>query len=227
MSRKLSKQIVKASEAYVQNTWLRAAVNLIPSIGGSLDVILSSRGDIYKKRFLELFENLKEEMCRVKENKIDRAYLESEEFSDLLVKVIEASMKTRSHDKIHLYAKFLRGAMLIQDRSKVSLEDYLAAIVELTPAELEVARAIYKQQFDKPNPDESDLQWAWRKGWKDLPNQVTNVSKDDLPFILLHIEKSGFIKELTGSYAGYEGDVYVITAPFRKLMDFIGEDKLP
>jgi hypothetical protein len=225
MSEKLSEQIVKASEAYAQKTWLRAAINLIPYIGGSLDVVLTSRGSLHQKRFFELLEGLKKEMSLIKEDKIDRAYLESEEFSDILLKVIEASLKTRNRDKIRLYAKFLRGAILIQNRNQLPLEDYLATLTELTPAELEVARAIYKQQFDyEPNSIENILQWAWKKGWNDLPNQVTNVSKEDLPFVLLRIQKSGFIRELTGAYVGYEGGVYVITDVFRKIMQFIGDD---
>jgi hypothetical protein len=145
-------------------------------------------------------ESLKEEMSHIKGERIDSAYLESPEFSDIVLKLMEASLRTRDREKMRLYAKFLRGAVLIQDRSQTLLEDYLATLIELTPNELEVARAIYEQQRDSElEPNESTLQWAWRKGWKDLPNQVTSVSKDDLPFVLLRIEKSGLVKELTGS----------------------------
>lgn len=222
----MSEKIVKASEVYVQHAWLRAAVNLIPYIGSSLDVVLASRGIVHQKRILELLKNLEEEMSLIKEERIDIAYLESEEFSDILLRVMEASLKARDRDKIRLYAKFLRGVVLFQDRHRISSEDYLAALIELTPSELEVARAIYKQQYDsEPNSDESDLQWAWRKGWNDLPNQVMSVLKEELPFILLRVQKSGLIRELSGSYVGYEGEVYVITDAFRKLVHFIGDDE--
>jgi len=143
---KLSEKLAQASEAYAQNTWLRALINLIPHIGSSLDIILASRGEIHKKRMFEFLKNLKEELSNIEEEKIDKAYLETEEFSDILLKLMEASMKSRDREKIRLYAKFLRGAVLIQDRSQVPLEDYLATLVELTPIELEVARTIFFQQ---------------------------------------------------------------------------------
>jgi len=226
MSKELSERIAKASEVYVQNTWLRAAINLIPYIGGSLDVVLASRGSLHQKRILELLENLKEEMSHIKGERIDSAYLESQEFSDIVLRLMEASLRTRDREKMRLYARFLRGAVLIQDRNQVCLEDYLATLIELTPNELEVARAIYEQQRNSElESGESILQWAWRKGWKDLPNQLTSVSKEDLPFILLRIEKSGLVKELTGSYWGYEGGVFVVTDTFRKLMRFIDDEK--
>ena len=225
MSKELSERIAKASEAYVQNTWLRAAINLIPYIGGSLDVILASRGSLHQKRIVEFLESLKEEMSHIKEERIDTAYLESQEFSDIILKLMEVSLRTRDREKMRLYARFLRGAVLIQDRNQTFLEDYLATLIELTPVELEVARTIYEQQRNSElEPNENILQWAWRKGWKDLPNQVTSVPKADLPFILLRIEKSGLVKELTGSYAGYEGGVFVVTDTFRKLVRFIDDE---
>ena len=226
MSKELSERIAKASEVYVQNTWLRAAINLIPYIGGSLDVVLASRGSLHQKRILELLENLKEEMSHIKGERIDSAYLESQEFSDIVLRLMEASLRTKDREKMRLYARFLRGAVLIQDRNHVCLEDYLATLIELTPNELEVARIIYEQQRNTElESNESILQWAWRRGWKDLSNKVTSVSKEDLPFILLRIEKSGLVKELTGSYWGYEGGVFVVTDTFRKLMRFIDDEK--
>jgi hypothetical protein len=226
MSKELSKRIDKASEAYVQNTLLRATINLIPYIGGSLDVVFASRGTLTQKRIVEFLESLKEEMSHIKEERIDTAYLQSPEFSDIIFKLIEASLRTRDREKTRLYAKFLRGAVLLQNRNQSSLEDYLATLIELTPIELEVARTIYQQQHNSElEPNESILQWAWRKGWKDLPNQVASVSKEDLPFILLRIERSGLVKEVTGSYIGYDGGVFVVTDTFRKLMHFIDDEK--
>src|SRR4030042_2626392 len=225
MSKELSERINKASEAYVEKTWLRAAINLIPDSGGSLDVVLASRGSLHQKRIVDFLESLKDEMSHIKEERIDTAYLESEEFSDIILRVMEASLRTRDREKMCLYAKFLRGAILIQDRKQVSLEDYLETLIELTLIELGVARTIYKQQRNSElERNESILQWALRKGWEDLPNQVTSVSKEDLPFILLRIEKSGLVKELTGSYWDYKGGVFVVTDTFRKLMRFIDEE---
>lgn len=226
MSKELSERIDKASEAYVQNTWLRAAINLIPYIGGSLDVVLASRGSLHQKRIVEFLESLKEEMSHIKEERIDTAYLKSPEFSDIILKLMEASLRTRDREKMRLYAKFLRGAVLIQNRNQISLEDYLETLIELTPTELEVARAIYEQQRNSDRgSNENVLQWTRRKGWYDLSDQVTGVAKEDLPFILLRIEKSGLIKEVTGVYVGYEGGVFVVTDAFRKLMRFIDDEK--
>jgi len=47
------------------------------------------------------------------------------------------------------------------------------------------------------------------------------VPKEDIPFILLRLERCGLIKEITGGYIDYTGGVYIITDVFRKLMKFL------
>jgi len=226
MPNKISEAIVTVSQAYADNTILRMTVNAIPSIGSSLDVLFCSRADISRRRFGVLIEDLTKEMQGLAESKIDKSYVQSEEFSDLLFKIIDASFKTRSVEKLYLYAKFLSSAIIFENRSKIAIDDYLNTLVDLTPLELEVAKAIYNQQVDSDlNPNESVLQWAWRKGWRDLPT-VLSIPEEDLPFILLRIQKSGLIHEITGSYLDYHGGVYILTPTFRKLMDFIGKNSL-
>lgn len=118
MSKELSERINKAGEAYVQNTLLRAAINLIPYIGGSLDVVLASRGSLHPKRIVEFLESLKEEMSRIEEERIDIAYLKTQEFSDIILKLMEASLRTRDREKMRLYANIQRLNQINGNASK-------------------------------------------------------------------------------------------------------------
>ena len=222
MAKEVSNKLVKASEVYTQNVVLRALVNAIPYIGGSLDVLFASKGQqIVQERIMELLEDLKAEMSLLQGETVDKKYLESEEWFDLILRGIEAATKTRNREKIHLYAKVLKGAVTVQNREEFSPEEYLVILAELTPKEIEVARAIYEQQSDRPQDGENELQWAERKGWEQLSEQCPSVPKEDLPFILLRLQRSGLIHEITGTYVGYGGGVYVITEPFRKLMRYL------
>lgn len=224
MAKEVSNKLVKASEVYTQNTLLRALVNAIPHVGGSLDVLFASKGQqIVEERIMRLLEDLKVEMSRAREETVDKKYLDSEEWFDLILRGIEAATKTRDRGKIHLYAKVLKGAVTVQNREEFSPEEYLVILAELTPKEIEVARAIYRQQSDRPQDDENGLKWARRKGWEQLSEQCPSVPKEDLPFVLLRLQRSGLIREIPSGYWGYKGGVYVITEAFRKLMRYLGE----
>lgn len=226
MSKEESK-ITKAAEVYAGKTVLRAAVASIPYIGGAVDIFIADRGQkIVQTRILRMIEEIKTAMSEIEKDKLNSRYLESEEFFDMLVNTFEQAAKTRSEEKIRIYAQILRGAVTTRDSKEThSPETYLWVIAELTPVELEVARAIYLQQLDETLKEENELKWAREKGWEKLPDQCTGVPKEDLPFILTRLSKSGLIREITGVYVGYTGGVYVVTDVFRKLMRFIDYEK--
>jgi hypothetical protein len=223
MPQEKSNKLAKASEVYAENTVLRALINVIPYIGGSLDILFASKGQkIIQSRLTQILEDLKAEMNLLQEDMVDNEYLESEEWFDLVCRGFEAAAKTRDREKILLYSKVLRGAVTIQNREESSPEEYLDILAELTPKEIEVARVIYNQQSDRPQTIENELLWAIQKGWKQLSEQCS-ILKEDLSFVLLRLQGSGLIHEITGTYVGYEGGVYIITESFRKLMRYLGE----
>jgi len=222
MSEEVSNKLVRASEWYGKHTGLRMMVAGIPNIGSSLDILFYSKGEKFRqRRVAQLLKYLKTEMKRTHENMVDKKYLKSEECFDLFLKAIDSATKTRHSEKIHLYAKVLRGAVIIQDRQEFLPEEYLDILSELSPREIEVARAIYEQQFDGPQDDENELGWAERKGWAQLSEQCPSIPKEDLVFILQRLARSGLIREVTGMYWDYGGGVYVITDVFRKLMRYL------
>lgn len=222
MSQEISSKLVRASEVYSENTALRAVINGIPYIGGSLDVLLSSKGQkIVQDCVIQILDNLKIEMDCIQKSMIDKEYLESEEWFDLIVRGIEAATRTRDKEKIRLYAKVLRGAVTIQDREEFSPEEYLSILTELTPREIEVARVIYEQSQRTPNTD--GLQWIREKKLPELSERCPSIPREDLQFILLRLQRSGLIQELVGTYFDYTGGTYIITRVFRKLMHYLGE----
>lgn len=238
----LTKSLSKASEIYGDNTVLRALINAIPAVGGSLDVILAARGQaVAQARIAQLLDDLRGEMVSLRDEAVDKDFLNSDEWLDLVLRSLEAATRTRHRDKIWLYARLLRSAARVQDRHGMSPEDYLTILVDLTPTEIVVARAIYEQQHDLPlwtvyeqrhertrGPEsQPEMQWenmtqgALLKGWDDLPAQCPSVPSEDMPFLLARIEKSGLIHKLPGVDRYHPDGVYVITNVFGKLMRYI------
>jgi hypothetical protein len=221
MKEEISEKLQLAAQAYSNNTILRAMINAVPYIGGSLDVLISSKGHkVLQERVESLLRQLQSDMSSVKENMIDRTFLDSEEWFDLVVKALESAARTRDSEKIRMYSTILRNSVITDMRLTHNPEDYLAVLSELTAREVKLAKAIYTQQNDRPEGNETELQWATRKGWKNLAIE-SRLGEEELPFLLKRVERSGLIKEITGAYVGYTGGVYVITDVFRKLMNYI------
>ena len=219
----ISDKLNPAIEKYSENVVLRGAIILIPFIGSPLDIFLTTKAQkIFSDRIINLFDELKYEMTTLENKKVDKDYINSEEFIDLFIKTIEATAKTRNKEKIKLYAKVLKGAIKFQDRRKYSPEEYLQVLSELTMKELEIAKAIYRQQRKEKRKDENELQWALRCGWEELEKDCPLVPEEDFTFIFLRLQKNGLIQELPKKYwYTLESTVFVITDVFRKIMEYL------
>jgi len=220
----ISDKLKPAIEKYSENIILREAITLIPYIGSPLDVFLTTKSQkIFSDRIINLFDELKYEMTTLENKKVDKDYINSEEFIDLFIRTIDVAAKTRDKGKIKLYAKLLKGTVKFQDRKRYSPEEYLQVLAELTMRELEVARTIYKQQKREKRKGEDELQWALRCGWEELEKECSSIPEEDFRFIFLRLEKSGLIRELPAGWFG-EGGIFIITDVFRKIMTYLEQD---
>lgn len=219
----IKEKISQALEIYSKKVVLRAVINVIPWVGGSLDVVLSSGGQrIIEERIKRLFEQFSADMGKIKEDAIDKSFIETEYFFDLLRKVMESSTKTREQQKIELYSKILCNSLLKDVVGKEMVEDYLSVLTELSVREVCLAKTIYEMQKGGLLDKEHELQMALRTGWNTLSDKLS-IPSGELDFFLKRLERTGLIKEITGAYFDYEGGVYVITQTFKVMMQFLNE----
>lgn len=214
------------SSFYGELNSLRAAISSIPILGSYLDLTLSMPGQKYAEERLEyLINQLRIEMDQIKEAVIDNTFLQTEEGYDLITKTFVAASKTRQREKLKLFAKVLRGAYT----TKVTVHDpelYIKIIDELSERELAVAFLFYKVKLEwKINPPKDGYKGELLKDPVWFSTNYPIYSKDELEFTLPRLEKTGLIKELTGSYTGNLGSFYNPTPLLAHLMEYIEENE--
>jgi hypothetical protein len=226
ITKKINSNIESAAITYSQNTALRTAISLVPGIGPTIDLILSSGGqNIQIKRICNIISILKTEMTKIDETGIDKKFLKSEEFYDFLMRTFESCSRTRHREKVILYCKILGHSVLIDNVSeRSSTEDFIGFIDELTLKDLKVGMKIYEQQNDMPEKfdfeENTELKFAVRRGWHDIM-YMCDLNEIDFGITLGKLARTGLIKEIVGMYMGYKGGLYLITPTFKKLMNFI------
>lgn len=211
----LDKLFTNASQEYSKRISIRALVPLIPRVGSSIDMLLTNKAQKFaEERKERLFTELKAEIEKLDEFKIDKEYLQSEELFDILLQAIDKTVRTRSKEKIKLFAKVLKGALLFSGLDKGSrAEEYLNVLSELTINEVRLAKVV----FDLKEVD------ITREEDNELFRRCTFIDKEDFPFYMKRLEKAGLVREMVGMIADYEGGIYKITATFTKMMDFLNE----
>lgn len=223
----LNDKLTIVSQMYGEESVLRAAISSIPYVGGALDIMFSSKGQSYIITRIEGFiEELKAQVSHLEESKVNHEFLESEQGFDLIVKAFNSSARTRQREKIKLYAKILKGALTKgKEFEEDEAELYLKIVEELSIKELQVALLLYKlKEIDKRDP-EDDNPNAKQDGMSTDSSWIAKLypqyNQDELISILVRLERTGLIKEKTGSFLGYSGGQYMINALFRRFINFI------
>jgi len=215
----LKETITRASIVYEEQTLFRAAINAIPYVGGTIDVLFSSIGQKFSAKRIEFFiDELKNEISHLQETTINKDYLEKEEGFDLILKGFNASARTRQKEKLILYARIIKNSLTNgREFEEDEPETFLKIVEELSVKELRVAMCLYKLKIKKDSNNKDKTSSDIDLLSKDYPE----FDKDELVSILVRIEKSGLIKEVVSVIVGYAGGNYTITQLFKKFVVFI------
>lgn len=100
-----SGELAKASEKYSEQVGFRAAIQLIPHVGGALDTLLAGKGSrIQQQRIQDFLSHLNSRLDKIEE----KEQLESsEEFYDLVLSVFDGVVRTRSEEKRARFASIV------------------------------------------------------------------------------------------------------------------------
>jgi len=218
----LEAQIEKAVEAYSNQTLIRAAIVAIPYVGSSIDTLICGKATkIQTERILKSISSLQQELSKANEAKMDHHYIDSEEFYDDLISYFNNAAKEKSDLKIIYYAKLLKSRL--EGRTiQIGTRYIYDALLNLSEEEVKVLNKVYTYVVNKENsaanPDKNQFDFNSK-----MLKEIT-MSDFDFDFILIRLEKEGFVKERTGAFLNYGGGDYYITSITRKLMKIIQEE---
>ena len=128
-------------QKYEGNTVLRVIVNLIPYVGGSFDVALSKWSQIKQRRVDELLDAINDELKGTQEAAINKAYLESDEFYDLVYQIVNNALANRCLETRKAYAKVVRSAVL-NEETTANLEDIIRQVEGIREKDLSFLRTV-------------------------------------------------------------------------------------
>ena len=123
----MQNEIDKISESYELLPWVRAVVQAIPSVGGSLDVILSSRATkINHERFEKMVSDVDHCLTQLGSTAYITQFLATDEYFEIFRRCTEIVVRNSNENKRKIVAGFLArtiSANLIDDLSGQILED--------------------------------------------------------------------------------------------------------
>jgi len=204
------------------NIALRSKMVTIPIFGSYMDVVYTESMQAIKEM---AFRNSLEELD---EKKIDKEYLNSLEFLNLLVRTYKMALDEIEMDKIIFFSKLIKNSLESSEEERKYNFDYIKIVHELSIDQMHLLHEIYIQQkdlykFSDEYPEYNELNLVHEcTDWKNLPkilNDKYGIDEDDLNFLLKRTESTGLIREITGTYLEYDGGTYIMNETLRKFMD--------
>ena len=204
------------------NIALRSKLISVPIFGDHMDVVYTESMQAIKER---AFNNSLEELD---EKKVDKEYLNSLEFLNLLVRTYKMALDEIEMDKIIFFFFFFKNSLESSEEDRKYNFDYIKIVHELSIDQMHLLHEIYIQQKDlyklrEEYPEYTELNLVHEcTNWKNMPkilNEKYGIDEEDLNFLLKRTESTGLIREITGTYLNYDGGTYIMNETLRKFMD--------
>ena len=204
------------------NIALRSKLISVPIFGDHMDVVYTESMQAIKER---AFNNSLEELD---EKKVDKEYLNSLEFLNLLVRTYKMALDEIEMDKIIFFSKLIKNSLESSEEDRKYNLDYIKIVHELSIDQMHLLHEIYIQQkdlykFREEYPEYTELNLVHEcTNWKNMPkilNEKYGIDEEDLNFLLKRTESTGLIREITGTYLNYDGGTYIMNETLRKFMD--------
>lgn len=138
---------------------IKAIIGIVPFVGPALnEALFDIRSRIQQDRVTDLVQRLSIGIEALGESKIDKAYLETDEFSDIATEVLNRTARTRSESKRERFARIILGNLI--GRREGAFDPVFRELVEeLTDDDIDVLRRFVPAYALSQNANTSD---HWR-----------------------------------------------------------------
>jgi hypothetical protein len=177
----------------------------VPLLGGPIAAgVAAWEGRRVSKRIEALVGEIATLAERIDQRKLDKTFVGTDDFQDLVIAALDAGRRTADADKRRVIAAILLGAAFTERPAQLDVEALLDTIGSLSPQDLALARFLFTESA------------------RDEPKAIANVAVapadfPDREFHLKRLEAGGLIQEVTGTYGG-SGGQYFMTTTFHRLM---------
>ena len=202
----------------VFNIAFRSKLISVPVIGSYMDVVYTESIQSIKEM---AFQNSHE---KLDEEKVDKDYLNSLEFLNLLVRTFKMALDEIETDKIIYFSKLIKDSLESDELGRRYNFDYIKTISELSVEQMYILKELYIQQKDIESYSGDNLGNVilTKTGYKNLSKLLEDkyfITKDEFEFLAKRTEATGLIHEILYlDDDGNMGYVYAINSTLIKLM---------
>lgn len=172
-------------------TIIKSAIATLPIVGTFINEILFDfRGRLKQNRFNSLVNELNVKLKNINREKVDFAYLRSEEFHDLTLEIFEQATKIREREKHAALAELYVASIIKQSDLDQEINFvFISFIRELTSLQIILIKLIHENEINlKEIGTYEDFYNFFKKIYKNI-----EIDKSEFKFHVNDLEKKSLI----------------------------------
>lgn len=148
----------KVAKSYSDRVWLKVLIQQLPYVGPAIDTVLTdSASKIWQKKVEQFLYLLAKKLQEIEEQKIDKDFVKTGEFIELLRKVIGASGKSYEKEKLEYFANILKTSVLKENSEYYFKENFIKIVSEVSGLHIAILKFIHDRQKDAPVGNEKQI----------------------------------------------------------------------
>ena len=220
---------IERREDVISNTPLRGLKNVAFALAQEVPVLGSLVTDTIDRRLEEHQNKVKKALIDTildYEGIIEPDKIEGVSFIIEYAKTQEVLVRLANDKKVCYICNLFGNYFFAEDhQGDVDLyEEYLNQLSLLSYREIDLLMCLeYFERLISHEHLENKMQRS-KKSYGEFKTEAKKrwkISEKQLEGIMMSISKSGFCKELTGTYIGYEGGIFYTTAYFKHFLSYI------
>ncbi len=194
-------------------------LSLIPIIGQAISSSLDARSfKLFEENTKQFTKELKSLIENVDERKIDKNFLESPEFTSILIDTLARNARAYENEKVKNYAKIFANYLTLKGSSIAYKEGFIKILDELTVDHIRIM-AFICNQVDNPTEENEKLQD--RVLAEDASNSL-DIPLERVLAYCQHLLRFGLIRDWgIGKLGAYKPDKFSITDYGRELVQLL------
>ena len=183
-------------------------LSLIPFVGSAISSSLDARAfQLFEENSKRFAEEVRKLLDRIAEDKLDKSFLESSEFTSLLIETLARNARTHEEEKVKLFAKVFVGFVTVQGSQIHYKEGYIKIIDELSAEHIKMLAFIYDRTN---NPTETDEKLRDRVQSEEI-STVLNITIERVSAYCDQMIRYGLLRDWAIGKYGYKSGSYAMT----------------
>ena len=212
----LSRIEERLAQSPIWKALIDGALSLIPGVGQAISSALSTRAaNLAQKRTSALIEEIRGGVARLDTAKLDRTFLDSDEFTSVLVRTLELNARSSRAEKVRLFAATFLGFVHVPGSQVLFKETFLRIVDELEPEHIEVLRIIYRESG--PNRASNSA----GRARVELVAPELGLEQGRVLALGVHLMRFGLVQDDSIGRSGYTPGRWVVTAFGSEFIDHI------